>query len=192
VLVALFSVKETTSRHNYPSLFIIFKALLIIPCFGMKQFILFFMLFVSISAKAQEEGDTLYSRCPVSVTDTSGYNNYFTSHQNAIVKVEHINKNLVITIQQRDQFFTLFFRQKKLTERKYSIVQGADDKDELDAKYSFRSGGRASYINATSGTVDVTFNEDTNRWDLKINGLLKNLIERTIAVYKVKGEISIR
>jgi hypothetical protein len=158
----------------------------------MKQFILFFILFVSISAKAQEEGDTLYSRCPIAVTDTSGYNNYFTSHQNAVVKVERINKNLVITIQQRDQFFTLFFKQKKLTERKYNIVQGADDKDELDAKYSFRSGGRASYINATSGTVDVSFNEDTGLWGLKINGLLKNLIERTIAVYKVKGEISIK
>ena len=158
----------------------------------MKQFILFFVLFVCISAKAQEEGDTLYSRCPVSVTDTSGYNNYFTSHQSATVKVEHINKNLVITIQQRDQFFTLFFRQKKLTDRKYNIVQGADDKDELDAKYSFRSGGRASYINSTSGTVDVSFNEDKNLWELKINGLLKNLIERTIAVYKVKGEFSIK
>ena len=75
---------------------------------------------------------------------------------------------------------------------KHNILGIWTDKDELDAKYSFRSGGRASYINATSGTVDVSFNEDKGLWELKINGLLKNLIERTIAVYKVKGEISIR
>jgi hypothetical protein len=158
----------------------------------MKVFTLFFMLAVSLSTKAQEDGDTLYSRCPVAVTDTSGYNNYFTGHQSAVVKVERISKNLVITMQQRDQFFTLFFRQKKLSERKYSIVVGADDKDELDAKYSFRSGGRASFINVNSGTVDVTYNEETKLWNLKINGVLKNLVERTIALYKVKADISIK
>lgn len=158
----------------------------------MKWPVIFSFLLISLCAAAQEEGDTVYSRCPVAITDTSGYNNYFTPHQSATVTLEKIKGNLVITIQQREQFFTMFFRQKKLVERKYKIGVGANDKDELDAKYSFRSGGRASYVNVTSGTVDVTYNKDSHLWNLKVNGILSNLVERSIAYYKVKADFSIK
>lgn len=158
----------------------------------MKAFTLFFTLIISLNAAAQEEGDTLYMRCPVAVTDTSGYNNYFTSYQSATVKVERIKKNIVITVQQKEQFFTMFFIQKNFSEKKYSIVLGADDKDELDAKYSFRSGGRVSFINVSTGTVDITYNKEKQLWNLKINGVLKNLEERSVRLYKVKADISFK
>lgn len=158
----------------------------------MKILTVLFTLIISMNVTAQQEGDTLFSRCPVAVTDTSGYNNYFTSHQGATVKVERIRNKLVITIQQKEQFFTMFFKQKKLSEKKYSIVVGADDKDELDAKYSFRAGGRASFINVNNGTVNITYNEEKQLWNLKINGVLKNLEERTVRLYKVKADISFK
>ena len=84
----------------------------------MKIFTLLFSFIISLNVTAQQDGDTLYSRCPVAVTDTSGYNNYFTSHQSAIVKVERIRNKLVITIQQKEQFFTMFFKQKKINRKK--------------------------------------------------------------------------
>jgi len=158
----------------------------------MRLTVIIFLLCISLGAAAQEEGDTVYSRCPVAITDTSGYNNYFTPHQSATVKLEKLKGSLIITIQQRDQFFTMFFRQKKLDERKYKIKVGADDKDELDAKYSFRSGSRASYVNVTSGTVDVTYNKETHLWNLKVNGILSNLVERSVAYYKVKADFSVK
>ena len=157
----------------------------------MQKTVLVLFLLISTYCSGQKTGDTLYARCPVAVTDTSGYNNYFTSHQSATVKVEKVKNNIVITVQQKEQFFTLFFRVKKFSSKKYNIVVGADDKDELDAKYSFRSGERASFINVSSGTVDISFNKETQLWDLKVNGLLKNLVERSVAFYKVKAEFSI-
>jgi hypothetical protein len=158
----------------------------------MKPLVFIFLLIISCRVAAQEEGDTVYSRCPVAITDTSGYNNYFTPHQSATVRLEKIKGGLVITIQQRDQFFTMFFRQKKLDERKYKIKVGADDKNELDAKYSFRSGSRASYVNVTSGTVDVTYNKEAHVWNLKVDGMLSNLVERSVAYYKVKADFSVK
>lgn len=158
----------------------------------MKLPVFLLFLFISFNASAQEEGDTVYSRCPIAITDTSGYNNYFTPHQSAIVKIEKTKGDLVITIQQKEQFFTMFFRQKKLVERKYKIGVGANNKNELDAKYSFRSGSRASYIDVTSGTVDVTYNKDSHLWNLKVDGMLSNLIEHSIAYYKVKADFSVK
>ena len=157
----------------------------------MKTFFIIILLLFAGKIYAQKSGDTVYSRCPIAITDTSGYNNYFTAHQPATIKVEKIKGDIVITIQQREQFYTMFFRTKKFSDKKYKIRVGADDKDELDAKYSFRSQGRASYVNTTSGTVDVKFNKETQRWELKVNGMLSNLIERSVAYYKVKADFSI-
>jgi hypothetical protein len=157
----------------------------------MKTFFIITSVLFGCAVHAQKSGDTVYTRCPIAITDTSGYNNYFTSHQPATIKVEKIKGDIVITIQQREQFYTMFFRAKKFSDRKYKIRVGAGDKDELDAKYSFRSGGRASYVNTTSGTVDIKFNKETQHWDLKVNGILSNLIERSVAYYKVKAEFSI-
>jgi hypothetical protein len=158
----------------------------------MKTFLIISSLLLAVSSQAQKAGDTVYNRCPIAITDTSGYNNYFTSHQPATIKIEKIKGDIVITIQQREQFFTMFFHVKKFSDRKYKIKVGGGDKDELYAKYSFRSGGRASYVNATSGTVDIKFNKETDHWELKVNGMLSNLIERSVAYYKVKADFSIK
>ena len=158
----------------------------------MKLLMIILSLFISFNLAAQKEGDTVYARCPIAITDTNGYNNYFTPHQSATIKVEKVKGDLVITIQQREQFFTMFFRQKKLSNRKYKIGVGANNNDELSAKYSFRSGGRASYVDVTSGTVDVTYNKETDMWNFKINGMLSNLVERSVAYYKVKADFFVK
>jgi hypothetical protein len=87
----------------------------------MKTFLIITMFFIAGSLHAQKTGDTTYSRCPIAITDTSGYNNYFTSHQPATVKVERLKGNIVVTLQQREQFYTMFFRAKKFSDRKYKI-----------------------------------------------------------------------
>lgn len=174
--------------------FFIFKALYLFSPPGYIMKYLLSVVFICCTAvmHAQKSGDTVYTRCPIAITDTSGYNNYFTSHQPATVKVEKLKGNIVITVQQREQYYTMFFRTKKFSDKKYKIVVGAGDKNELDAKYSFRSAGRASYVNTTSGTVEIKFNKDTQLWDLKINGMLSNLVERSVAYYKVKADFSIK
>ena len=158
----------------------------------MKTYTIIALLLFASNLDAQETGDTTYTRCPIAITDTSGYNNYFTSHQSAVVKVEKIKGNITITIQQREQFFTMFFKGKKLSARTYKIKTNSDDKSEVYARYSFRSAGRASYVEATSGTIEVTYNKETEHWNLKINGILSNLVERTIAYYKIKADFSIK
>jgi hypothetical protein len=47
-------------------------------------------------------------------------------------------------------------------------------------------------VNTTSGTVEIKFNKETNHWDIKISGMLSNLIERSVAYYKVKAEFSVK
>jgi hypothetical protein len=150
------------------------------------------LLLFAVELNAQTSEDTTYSRCPIAITDTSGYNNYFTSHQSAVVKVERIKGNITITVQQREQYFTMFFQGKKLSPKTYKIKTSADDKSEVYARYSFRSAGRASYVEATSGTIEVSFNNETELWNIKVNGILSNLVERNVAYYKVKADFSIK
>lgn len=158
----------------------------------MKIYTIIALLLLVFELNAQTSEDTTYSRCPIAITDTSGYNNYFTSHQPAVVKVERIKGNITITIQQREQFFTMFFQGKRLFAKTYKIKTNADDKTEVYARYSFRSVGRASYVEATSGTIEVSYNKETQYWNLKINGILSNLVERNVAYYKVKADFSIK
>jgi hypothetical protein len=158
----------------------------------MKFQVFIITFFIAGRLGAQQTGDTTYSRCPVAITDTSGYNNYFISHQPAIIKLERIKGNIVITIQQKDQFYTMFFRSKKLSDKNYKIVVGAGGKNELDAKYSFRSGGRASYVNTTSGIVEVMYDKEKLLWHLKVNALLSNLVDRSVAYYKVKADFYLK
>jgi hypothetical protein len=158
----------------------------------MKIYTIIALLLFAVELNAQETGDTTYSRCPIAITDTSGYNNYFTSHQSAVVKVEKIKGNITITIQQREQYYTIFFNGKKLSAKTYKIKTNADDKSEVYARYSFRSAGRASYVETTSGTMEVSYNKETKLWNLKVNGILSNLVERNVAFYKVKADFSIK
>jgi hypothetical protein len=156
--------------------------------------ILFLVIITSISFKvfAQEERDTILSRCPVFITDTVSSNNFFIEFQPSTIKVYRAKGNLTIRIQQKDQFFTIFFNTKKLKSTKYKILYGANNRDEVEAKYSFRSGPSASYVDVSSGTIESLFDKEKNLWHIRLNGMLANLVERSVTYYRVRADFYIK
>lgn len=155
---------------------------------------LFTILIVSFSfsAAAQREGDTVLKRCPVFITDTSGYNNYFIEALPATITVDKSHGILSVVVNQKDQYFSLFFGKKHLEEKKYRIESNADSKNEVAVKYSFRSDGQVSYVTVTSGTVDCSFNKETQLWNLKVDGILSNYVATSVSYFKVKANLFIR
>ena len=159
---------------------------------AMKFFFLSAVLSFSLATFAQEERDTLLSRCPIYITDTVSANNFFLEFQPSTLKVYRTKGDLTIVIQQRDQFFTLSFNEKKLDDGKYKILKGARHNDEVSAKYSFRSGQQVSYVDVQKGTVESSFDKEKDMWHLKVNGLIANLVERSVTYYRVKADIFVR
>ncbi|HYM94010.1 MAG TPA: hypothetical protein VET23_07715 [Chitinophagaceae bacterium] len=146
----------------------------------------------SIPGFSQHEGDTLLKRCPVYITDTSGYNNYFLEFQPSKITVDKSKGELSVIVTQKDQYFSLFFGKKHLENKKYRIEANADSKNEVAAKYSFRSDDQVSYVVVTSGTVECNFNKDTKLWNIKVNGLLSNYVGRSTSYFKVRADFYIR
>ena len=153
--------------------------------------ILTILMFFSVLAAAQKESTTLLDKCPVFITDTLSPNNFFLEFQPATVKVYRAKGVLTITIEQKDQFFTLLFNRNKLKNTKYKIQSFANSKNELAAKYSFKSGDQVSYVNMTSGTVETKFNKESSLWQIKVNGLLSNYVGQSVTYFRVKAEFSI-
>jgi hypothetical protein len=158
----------------------------------MRIFFLFLVMAVSLTVSAQEERDTLLTRCPIYITDTVSSNNFFLEFQPSIIKVYRVKGDLTIAIQQRDQFFTLFFNDKKLKNEKYKIVKGANKNDEVAAKYSFRSGQQVSYVDVSKGTIESSFDKEKDLWHLKVNGMIANLVERNVTWYRVRADLYIK
>ncbi|MBK7562082.1 MAG: hypothetical protein IPI68_11310 [Chitinophagaceae bacterium] len=80
----------------------------------------------------------------------------------------------------------------KIEERKYKISISPDGRSELAAKYSFRTGEQVSFVNVASGSVDVLYDKEKKLWRLKVNGMIANLVERSISYYKVRADFSIK
>jgi hypothetical protein len=158
----------------------------------MRLLLLVLLSFFSVLCIAQEERDTVLSRCPVFITDTVSANNFFLEFQPSTVKVYRAKGNLTIRIQQKDQFFTIFFNTKKLKSTKYKLVFGANNRNEAEAKYSFRSGPSASYVDVSSGTIESVFDKEKDLWHIKLNGMLANLVERSVTYYKVRADFYIK
>jgi len=158
----------------------------------MRIFLLITMTCYSLVISAQEERDTALSRCPIYITDTVSSNNFFLEFQPSTLKVYRTKGDLTIVIQQRDQFFTMLFNEKKLDERKYKILKGARHNDEVSAKYSFRSGQQVSYVDVHKGTIESTFDKGKDMWHLKVNGLIANLVERSVTYYKVRADFFVK
>ncbi len=154
-------------------------------------FLVIVVLF-AITASAQEEGDTSLRRCPVFITDTVSANNFFLEGLSCTIKVYRVKGNLTVVIQQRDQYFSLFFNIKNLKNTKYKIKVGANNHNEVAVKYSFRSGEQVSYVNVSSGTVETSFDKAKDHWLLKVNGMLANLVERSVTYYRVRSEFYIK
>jgi len=158
----------------------------------MRIFFTIIILLFSLAVCAQEERDTLLTRCPVYITDTVSSNNFFLEFQPSTIKVYRVKGNLIIAVQQRDQLFTLFFNDKKLKNEKYEIIKGANNNDEVAAKYSFRSGQQVSYVDVLKGTIESSFDKTKDMWHLKISGMIANMVERNITWYRVRADFYIR
>ena len=144
-------------------------------------------------AFSQHEGDTLYKRCPVAIKDTATGNDYFIEHQPATIKAYRNNGNYTIVIEQKNQFFTMFFRTRKLSTRgKYSISTDASSKNEMSAKYSFRSGESVAFIDVSSGKVETSYDKVTKLWHIKLIGLIANMGETRVSYFKSKADFYIR
>jgi hypothetical protein len=159
----------------------------------MRTLLLFFGILLSVSSFGQQTKDTLYKRCPLYITDTVSANNFFIESLPATVRVFRDRGDLTLVIQQRDQFLSIFFRDKKLKNNtKYKIHVGADGKHEAEAKYSFKSGDQVSYVNVSSGTIETSYDKEKALWHLKINAMIANMVERSITYYRVKSDLYIR
>jgi hypothetical protein len=155
----------------------------------MRNFFILSAIIISSVASAQDDRDTVMKRCPVYITDTVSANNFFIEGQMCKLSVSRLKGDLKLVVQQRDQFLSIFFRQGKLKVAKYKIKPYADDKDEVEVKYSFRSGDQVSYVNVGSGLVEVTFDKEKSLWKLKLNGMIANMVERNVTYYKVRTEL---
>ena len=150
------------------------------------------LIVFSFSVSAQKEMDTIVKRCPVYLTDTSGYNNYFLEYQPATIRIDKAKGDLSVVIEQRDQFFSLFFGKKHLENTVYKIKSSAKKNSEVAAKYSFKSGDQVSYVTVTSGTVETSFNKETKLWNIKVNGILSNFVGTGVSYFKVKADFYIK
>lgn len=156
----------------------------------MRILILLAIAFISMPASSQQERDTVYKRCPLFITDTVTANNFFIEGMPATIKVERDNGAVRIVIQQKDQFFTMYFRDRKLKVGKYKIKLSPGGKDAW-AKYSFRSGDQVSYVNVSNGTIETSYDKVKDLWHLKVNGMIANMVERSVTYYKVRSDFFI-
>ncbi len=155
----------------------------------MRQALLAFSLFFSMAVNAQSESDTTLTHCPVFITDTVTANNFFIEARPVLMKVYRVKGKLTIRVEQKDQFFTLYFHEKKLRNTTYKIQAGSTGKSEVEAAYSFRSGDQSSYISVSKGSIDCFFDTEKKSWQLSISGLIINQVERAVTHYRVKGKL---
>lgn len=147
---------------------------------------------ISFRASAQPEQDTALRRCPVFITDTVSANNFFIEGMACNVRLYRVKGKMTVEMKQKEQFFTLFFHDKKLKALNYAIARGSSGKKEIEARYSFRSGSQVSYVDVSKGTVEATLDEKSGIWHLKINAMMPNMVERSVTWYRVKGDFYLK
>jgi hypothetical protein len=158
----------------------------------MKRFFVALAIILSIKGFSQQTRDTVLSRCPVFILDTVSGNNFFIEGRPCTLKVYKVRGNLNVQVEQKDQFFTIFFHIGKLKNGKYGIATGSNARGEVAVKYSFKSGDQASYIDVVKGYVDCRFDKEKKMWRLKTDGLIANMVERGVSYYKAKAELWIK
>ena len=150
------------------------------------------LVLISFNVQAQEERDSTLRNCPVFITDTVSSNNFFIEARPAILKVYRVKGKLTVAVDQKGQLVSLYFHTKRLKTGSYSIAPGSRRSKEVEAIYSFRSGEQASYIPISSGKIDVSFDKDKDHWVLKLNGMIANLVERSVTYYKAYGTLYLK
>jgi hypothetical protein len=151
-------------------------------------------IFLSVAAKSQTARDTVLSKCPVWITDTVSANNFFIEARPATLKVYRVKGDLTIVVEQKDQFFNLFFHTKRLSTRNetYKIEPGSRGGDDVEAAYSFKSGDQVAYINVGKGKIETTYDKVKKMWNLKVSGLIGNSTGGSVSYYKVRADLNIR
>jgi len=158
----------------------------------MKRLIPFFLLIVSFSARAQKDSDSLYRQCPVAILDTATGNDYFIAHQSATVKTYRSGGDIRIVIEQKNQFFSIFFNTRKLkTKGRYTISVGALSRVQVRAKNAFGAGEGLAAIDVASGVAETSYDKATKLWRIKITGLIANLGDTRVSYFKAKADIYI-
>jgi hypothetical protein len=158
----------------------------------MRLHFLLLALVFSLPVFSQVERDTVLKRCPIAITDTVSSNNFFIEAMPATLKVYRVKGKLTIQVQQKDQFFTLFFHNKKLRNGNYDIAIGSRSGSEVEATYSFKGGEQVSYINVSSGKLEVSQDKVTKIWKVKVLGMIANMVERNVTYYRAKGDLYVR
>ena len=159
----------------------------------MRILFLLVVMTVSLQGFSQHEGDSTYSRCPVAILDTATGNNYFIEHQPAKVKTYRNKGDFTIVIEQKSQFFTMFFHVKRLSSKgKYEIESDATGRGEVSAKYSFKSGESVAFIDVNKGLVETSYDKATKLWHIKVTGLIANMGETKVTYFKAKADFYIR
>lgn len=155
----------------------------------MKTFLIVVLLTLSITGSSQESRDTVLGRCPVYITDTVSVNNFFIEARPATLKVYRVRGDLTIVVEQKDQFFSLFFHDKRLRNTTYDIQPGSKSRGEVEAAYSFKSGDQVALISVSSGKIECSFDKEKKMWKLKVNGLITNMADRTLSYYRAKADL---
>lgn len=157
----------------------------------MRLLIMILLLSGTFTLSAQEDGDTTLTRCPVFITDTVTSNNFFIEGRPCTIRVYRVKGDLTIVLEQKEQFLTLFFPEKRLRSTRYKIFTNPEGRNELAIKYSFRSGDQVSYVDVVNGTVETSYDKEKKYWTVKVDGTIANLVERTVSYYKVKANFNI-
>lgn len=158
----------------------------------MRLHFLLLALIFSLPVFSQVERDTVLKRCPIAITDTVSSNNFFIEAMPATLKVYRVKGKLTIQVQQKDQFFTLFFHSKKLKNGNYDIAIGSRGGSEVEATYSFKGGEQVSYINVSGGKLEVSQDKVTKIWKVRVLGMIANMVERNVTYYRAKGDLYVR
>ena len=158
----------------------------------MKFLFILIAFFFAASVQAQVERDSVMNRCPVFITDTVSNNNFFIQARPATLKVYRVKGDLTIVVEQRDQFFSLFFHEKRLRNTTYKIEKGSKGRGEVEASYSFKSGDQVAFIPISTGSVQSTYDKEKKVWNLKVNGMLTNMSDRTLTYYKVRSDLVVK
>lgn len=158
----------------------------------MRRLLLLASIFLSVSASSQVSRDTVLFRCPVYITDTVSVNNFFLEARPATLKVYRVRGDLTIVIEQRDQFFSLFFHEKRLRNTTYDIEPGSKSRGEVEVAYSFKSGDQVAFINVSDGKIESSFDKEKKMWHVKVNGIITNMSDRTLSYYRAKADLWVK
>lgn len=151
--------------------------------------------FFSLQAFSQHEYDSAYSRCPVSIKDTTTGNDYFIEHLPSKVTTYRKNGDYTIVIEQKSQFFTVFFHTRKFSIKgkgKFNISVDEKGNGDVNAKYSFRSGSSVAYLDVINGRVETTYDKVTKLWHIVLIGLIGDMGDTRVNYFKAKVDLFVK